>query len=199
MHGVRTVTATPSVAATLTGLAAHRMVFAINSLLMLVIVRHVDSKLVAGLGAAVVFVAATGAGSFLANFVTPAVMRRFGRFAGVNIALLVAAIVQVIASALTLPVMIACAFVLGAAGQVVKLCADSAMQLDVDDPLRGHVFAVQDSVFWVSFLAAVTVAAAVVPPDGHSPALALAGAGVYLTGLLLHTVVGRLGRQRACR
>ena len=49
-----------------------------------------------------------------------------------------------------------CGFLLGAAGQVVKLCADSAMQLDVDDPLRGHVFAVQDSLFWVSFIVAIT-------------------------------------------
>ena len=38
------------------------------------------------------------------------------------------------------------------AGQVVKLCADSAMQLDVDDALRGHVFTVQDALFWIAFV-----------------------------------------------
>lgn len=195
MHGLRTVTATPSVAATLTGLAAHRMVFGINVLLMLVIVRHTDSKAVAGLGVAVVFFAATGAGFLLATVVTPAVLRRFGRFAAVNSALMVAVVVQAIGSVLTLPVMIACALLLGAAGQVVKLCADSAMQLDVDDALRGHVFAVQDSLFWGSFLGSITVAAALVPADGHSPVLALAGAAVYLAGMLLHTAVSRRGRR----
>jgi len=42
---------------------------------------------------------------------------------------------------LQLPVLVVCGFLLGAAGQMVKLCADSAMQIDVDDALRGHVFA----------------------------------------------------------
>ena len=67
------------------------------------------------------------------------------------------------------------------------------MQIDVDDPLRGHVFAVQDSLFWLSFVGAAAVTAAVIPADGHSPALALAGAGTYLAGLVVHTVVGRRG------
>ena len=57
----------PTVAATLSGLAAHRMVFGINTLLVLVMVRHTDTANVAGLGTAVLFVAATGLGSFLAN------------------------------------------------------------------------------------------------------------------------------------
>ena len=82
--------------------------------------------------------------------------------------------------------MVVCGFLLGAAGQVVKLCADTAMQIDVDDALRGHVFTVQDSLFWVSFIAAITAAAAVIPADGHAPALALAGSVVYLIGLAVH-------------
>jgi hypothetical protein len=77
------------------------------------------------------------------------------------------------------------------AGQVVKLCADNAMQLDVDDALRGHVFAVQDALFWMSFILAMALAATVIPPDGHEPALVVAGAGVYLAGLAVHAVVGR--------
>ena len=51
--------------------------------------------------------------------------------------------------------MMVCGFLLGIAGQVVKLCADSAMQLDVDDALRGHVFTVQDSLFWIAFIIAM--------------------------------------------
>ena len=68
-----------------------------------------------------------------------------------------------------MPMMLLCGFLLGAAGQVVKLCADTAMQIDVDDALRGHVFAVQDALFWMSFIVALTAAAAVIPADGHSP------------------------------
>jgi MFS family permease len=195
LHGLRTVNGTPSVAATLAGLAAQRIAFGINTLLLLVIVRHGDSHAVAvaGLGTAVVFVAATGTGSFLANVLTPATVRRLGRFATANWALLLAAAVQAVGTSLLLPVMLVCGFLLGAAGQVIKLCADTAMQMDVDDPLRGHVFAVQDSLFWATFIAAIAVAAAAIPPDGHSPGLALAGAAVYVVGLAVHTVVGRLG------
>jgi uncharacterized protein (TIGR03083 family) len=180
------VLGTPTVAATLSGLAAHRMVFGINSLLVLVIVRHTDTHEVAGLGTAVVFVAATGLGSFLANIVTPPAVKRWGRYATANGALVCAAFIQVAGATLQLAVMVACGFLLGLAGQVVKLCADTAMQLDVDDALRGHVFAVQDSLFWLSFIAATTFSAAVLPADGHAPILALSGSLIYLGGLATH-------------
>lgn len=191
VHGVRTVTAVPAVAATLIGLAAHRMVFGINSLLVLVMVRHTDTQQVAGLGSAVLFVAATGAGSFLAAAVMPVAVRRWGRYATTNGALGIAALVQLVGSGLQLPVMVGCGFLLGMAGQVVKLCADNAMQVDVDDALRGHVFTVQDSLFWMTFIAAIALTASVIPPDGRQPALALAGVGVYLAGLAAHAAIAK--------
>lgn len=191
VHGARTVLAVPTVAATLSGLTAHRMVFGINTLLVLVMVRHTDAAGVAGLGTAVLFVAATGVGSFLATIVTPAAVGRWGRYATANGALLFAALVQLCGAGLQLPVMVVCGFLLGAAGQIVKLCADTAMQIDVDDALRGHVFTVQDALFWMSFIVAVAASAALVPADGHAPSLALAGVGVYLAGLAAHAAVGR--------
>jgi len=190
-YGIRTVRATPSVAATLSGLAAYRMVFGINTLLVLVIVRHSGAAGFAGLGTVVVFVAATGSGSFLANLVTPPAVRRWGRYASANVALLCAAVIQVAGATLQLVVMVACGFFLGLAGQVVKLCADTSMQIDVDDTMRGHVFAVQDSLFWMSFIIAISVAAAVIPADGRSPALALSGSVLYLAGLAAHASIGR--------
>jgi hypothetical protein len=191
VHGIRTVAAVPTVAATLAGLAAHRMVLGINSLLVLVIVRHSDTQQVAGFGTTVLFFAATGVGQFLAAAVMPVAVRRWGRYRTANGALAVSALIQLAGAGLHLPIMVVCGFLLGLAGQVVKLCVDSAMQLDVDDALRGHVFAVQDAVFWMSFILAMALAATVIPPDGHEPALALAGAGVYLAGLAVHAAVGR--------
>jgi len=191
LHGARTVLAVPTVAATLAGLASHRMVLGINTLLVLVTVRHTDTPGVAGLGATVLFAAATGLGLFLATVVTPTLVRRWGRYAAPNGALAFAAVVQLCGSGLQLPVMVVCGFFLGAAGQVVKLCADTAMQIDVDDALRGHVFTVQDALFWMSFILAISVAATVIPPGGYLPALALAGSGVYLAGLAVHASVGR--------
>lgn len=191
VHGARTVLTVRPVAGTLAGLAAHRMAFGINTLLVLVMVRHSDSPDVTGLGlgSAVLFVAAGGIGQFAATIAAPAVISRFGRYATVNGALGVAAVIQLAAIGLHVPVMLSCGLLLGASGQLVKLCADSAMQIDVDDALRGHVFTVQDALFWMSFVAAIAVAAAVIPADGHSPALVAAGAVAYLIGLGLHAAV----------
>jgi MFS family permease len=202
VHGARTVLAVPTVSATLAGLSAHRMVFGINTLLVLVLVRHTDpataanlGPTVAGLGTAASFVGAAGIGSFLANVITPAAVKRWGRYRTPNGALAFAALVQVLGVGLQLPVMIVCAFLLGAAGQVVKLCADTAMQVDVDDALRGHVFTVQDSLFWMALVLTIAAAAAVIPADGRSPGLVLAGSGVYLAGLATHALVGRRTRS----
>jgi MFS family permease len=195
LHGVRTVLDRPTVAATLSGLAAHRMVFGINSLLVLLLVRSGGPGAVSALRSAVLFVAAAGAGAFLANLVTPLVVRRWGRYAAANGALAIAAAVEIAGVGLQLWVLVTGGFLLGGLGQVVKLCADIAIQIDVDDALRGHVFAVQDSVFWVAFLVAITAAACVIPDDGRSPALVAAGGVVYLCGLATHSVVGRVANR----
>jgi hypothetical protein len=57
--------------------------------------------------------------------------------------------------------------------------------------LRGHVFTVQDALFWIAFIIAITLAASVIPADGHKPTLALAGVAVYLAGLAAHAAIGR--------
>ena len=191
LHGARTVLAVPTVAGTLAGLATHRMVLGINTMLVLVMVRHSDTQSVAGLGTSALFLIAGGIGAFLANVITPGAVGRWGRYRTANGALLLAALIQLTGAGLQLPMMMLCGFLLGAAGQVVKLCADTAMQIDVDDALRGHVFTVQDALFWMSFIIAMTAAAMVIPDDGHSPGLALAGSAVYLVGLAVHASVGR--------
>ncbi|MGA9491123.1 MAG: MFS transporter [Mycobacterium sp.] len=196
MHGVRTVLDRSTVAATLSGLAAHRMVFGINSLAVLLLVRSNDNPAISALGSAMLFVAAAGAGSFLANLVTPATVRRWGRSATANGALAIASAIELTGVGLQLWVLVTCGFLLGGIGQVLKLCADTAIQVDVDDALRGHVFAVQDSLFWVAFIGAITVAAFVIPGDGHSPALIAAGSALYLCGMVAHSVVGRRGANR---
>jgi MFS family permease len=194
LHGARTVVQLPTVAATLSGLAAHRMVVGINSLLILLLVHHMSDPAIGGFGTALLFFAATGLGAFLANVLTPAVIRHWGRYATANGALAAAAIIQIAGAGLLLPVMVGCGFLLGVAGQMVKLCADSAMQMDVDDALRGHVFAVQDALFWVAYIVSITVAATLIPDDGHAPMFVLFGSLLYLTGLAVHSIVGRRGQ-----
>ena len=199
LHGARTVLAVPTVAATLAGLAAHRMVFGINTLLVLVMVRHSDTQSVAGFGTSALFLFVGGIGAFLGERHHPGAVGRWGRYRTANVALLFAALIQLGGAGLYLPMMMLCGFLLGAAGQVVKLCADTAMQIDVDDALRGHVFTVQDALFWISFVVAITAAAAVIPADGRSPGLVLAGSAVYLAGLAVHASVGRRAQAAELR
>jgi len=199
LHGVRAVLQRPTVAATLSGLAAHRMVVGINSLVMLVLVHHLPEPTVKGLGVALLFFAAAGLGAFLATALTPPVVRRWGRYAAANGALTAAAIIQIPGASLRLPVMVVCGFLLGVAGQMVKLCADSAMQMDVDDALRGHVFAVQDALFWVAFIVSITVAAALIPDDGRAPMFVLFGSVLYAIGLATHSIVGRRSQPVSSR
>lgn len=198
LHGLRTVVRLPTVAAALSGLAAHRMVVGINSLVILLLVHHMPNPQGDGLGTALIFFAATGLGAFLANVATPVLVKRWGRYSTVNGVLVAAAVIQTCAVALTIPVILGSGFALGLAGQVVKLCADSAMQIDVEDALRGHVFAVQDALFWVAFIVAVAVSAVFIPADGHAPMFVLFGSVVYLIGLLVHSLVARRS-QRALR
>ncbi len=57
------------------------------------------------------------------------------------------------------------------------------MQMDIDDARRGQVFALQDTVFNITFVLAVAVTALVIPADGRSPGVVLAGAACYGLGL----------------
>ncbi|ORW68544.1 MFS transporter [Mycobacterium saskatchewanense] len=191
LHGARTVAQRPTVAATLSGLAAHRMVVGINSLLMLLLVHHMAAAATGGFGIALLFFAVSGLGAFLANVLTPLAVRRWGRYAAANGALAASAVIQLPAATLLIPIMVVSSFLLGVSGQMIKLCADSAMQMDVDDALRGHVFAVQDALFWVAFIVAITVAATLIPEDGRAPVFVLFGSVLYLVGLAMHSVISR--------
>jgi len=143
----------------------------------------------AGVGEAVVLAAA---GLGLAALLTPWLVHHLGGPRTVRIALLVAAATQlVLALRLALPAVLGAAFLLGAAGQVVKLCADAGVQGEVGDEVRGRVFALYDAVFNVCYVLAITAAALLAPPTGVAPWLVAATAGVYLLGLLAHDRVLR--------
>ena len=94
------------------------------------------------------------AGLGVAALLTPWLVHRLGRPRTVRIALLVAAGTQLaLAVWLTLPAVLGAAFLLGGAGQVVKLCADAGVQGEVGDEARGRVFALYDVVFNVCYVA----------------------------------------------
>ena len=82
-------------------------------------------------------------------------------------------------------------------GQTVKLCGDVAMQLDIPDDQRGEVFAIQDAVFNLTFVVAVTVAALGVPDDGRAVGSGSYSGASYAAALL--GVVRRHPHRRTCR
>lgn len=201
VDGARATIATPSVTASFLALAAHRLAFGVNTLLILLLFRYsfqASGPLRAGLAGIGQVVIAAAAGLGAAALVTPWAVRRWGRARTVRRALLVAAAAQLaLAVLLGLVTVVAVAFVIGLAGQVVKLCTDAAVQGEAGDGVLGRVFAVYDIVFNVGFVGAVAATAALSPPDGRAPGLIAAGAGLYLVGLAAHDLVLRRHRGRA--
>ena len=188
--GVRATAATPSVAASFLALAAHRLSFGITTLLTLLLFRYAFTDSgpfragLAGIGEAVLL-AAAGLGT--AALLAPWMVRRWGRPRTIRVALLVATVTQLaLAALLSMPAVLVAAFVLGATGQIVKLCTDAAVQGEAGDGVLGRVFALYDIVFNVGYVLAVAVAALLSPSDGNAPWLLGAAAVLYVLGLLAH-------------
>lgn len=193
--GVRAAARVPSVAAGMAALAAHRLSFGVATLVTLLLYRHTFSSqgfLQAGLAGVGQLLAAGAAGMLLAAVIAPPLVARFGRRRTVRGALVAGAVVT---AGLGLPMlmstMLAAAFGLAAAGQVVKLSLDAVVQRDIGDELRGRVFALYDTVFNVGYVLAVALAAAVVAPDGRAPGLLVLVTVVYLLAALAHAALDR--------
>ncbi len=184
--GATAVWQAPGVTTAMIGIGAHRIVFGVDTLIMVLLLRapHSGQSLPGGLAGFGVAVAATAAGMLLAAAATPLLIPWLGRTRTVGLGLGVALLVQVtFIATLTQGGLLIGAFLLGVAGQTVKLTGDAAMQIDIDDDRRGRVFALQDTVFNLAFLVAIAAAATVIAPDGHTPTLVFAGAAVYAAGL----------------
>ncbi|MFD7979781.1 MFS transporter [Streptomyces sp. NPDC059071] len=137
-------------------------------------------------------VAASGAGFFAAAVLSPWTVGRFGPFGWMTLCTGAAAVLTP-ALGLTFartPFLVA-AFVLGLTTQGAKIATDTVVQTSVDDAYRGRVFSLYDVLFNVAFVGAAGVAAAMLPPDGRSPAVVALVTVIY--GLLT------LGLARAKR
>ncbi|MFW0793114.1 MFS transporter [Gordonia sp. CPCC 205515] len=189
LHGVRAVAGSRTVSAALSAIGAHRLVFGMNTLMLLVLSKHTGGG--DGLASVGLVAGFTAGGALLAALVTPYSVERFGRRTTLVTALIIGAIAELALLSFQIAVICAAAFVLGLIGQTAKLCGDVAMQVDIADEVRGQVFSVQDAVFNIAYVGAVTVAALVVPYDGHSLGLPILGTVLYLVGAvvvrLMHT------------
>ncbi|MEU7629954.1 MFS transporter [Nocardia sp. NPDC049220] len=194
------------------GIGTHRIVFGVNTLIMVLVLRQAPmdgTGLSGGLVGFGVAIAATAAGMLVAAVVAPLLIPRLGRSRTVVVSLFVATLVQL---TLVTPIALADsgagrqhghqllligAFFLGIAGQTIKLTGDATMQIDIDDVRRGQVFALQDTVFNIAFLLAIVIAALVIPESGRSLTVVLGGAAIYCVGIAaiaLNTRRGALTR-----
>ena len=185
--GARAALRTPSVAAGFVALFAHRAAFGASSLVTILLLRyslHDVGPLRAGMSGLGEVAFAGGAGLLVAGLLTARLVGRFGRRGAVCGALGVAVVAQLLLGlSMTLPAILMIAFVLIAAGQVIKLCVDSAAQQNVGDETRGRVFALYDTLFNITQVVAVAVAAVLVPENGQAQWLLLAVTVLYLLGL----------------
>lgn len=194
-HGARAVARTPSVASALTAIGAHRIVFGINTLMLLIMTRHsAFGGGITGIGMVAGFIAV---GMFIAAPVAPIAVRRYGRHRTLVAALTVGLCAELTLLTFNSTIICIAAVFIGLIGQVAKLCGDSAMQTDIADDRRGQVFAFQDAVFNIAYVAAITVAALLVSEDGQSPGLVVIGVVVYALGVV--AVLSPLARRIAHR
>lgn len=181
--GMTAVARVPSVAAGLVALVAHRLSFGIVTLVALLLYRNSfisHGLLRAGLAGVCELLAAGAAGLLLAAVLTPLLVARFGQGRTVRGALLTAgSAIVTLGLPMIMSTILAAAFVLSTAGQVVKLSLDATVQADVADTMRGRVFALYDTLFNLSYVLAVTTTAFLTPPTGHSPSLLLLAAAIY--------------------
>lgn len=129
--------------------------------------------------------ATSGIGFFMAAVITPWATERFRPESWIPIMLATAGVLGLV---LCLPFrqlgFLVAGFVLGVAGQSVKICTDTIVQRDVEDAYLGRVFAIYDMLFNGVFVIAAGVAALMLPANGKSyPVLVVAAIGYLLSAL----------------
>ncbi|HYJ74742.1 MAG TPA: MFS transporter [Kineosporiaceae bacterium] len=156
----------------------HRLAFGLTTVATILVCRYRLSDAAdpeAGLAVVASTVLVGGLGFGTAAVVTPIGVRRAGVGSWIIACSAAAAVAQAaVVVALTLPVLLVTAFVIGLSIQSVKICVDAEVQADVDDEYRGRVFSFYDMIYNAAFVASAVLAALVLPPDGYSrPALLL--------------------------
>jgi MFS family permease len=194
--GARHVWARRPAAVALGVICVHRVCFGVLTLMTLLLYRNTftgHGGLFPGRLTGLSEILAAGAlGTLLAAAVTPRVVRRIGKARWISVALAGAGAVELglglpFLPSTTVIATVALAFV----GQAVKICVDTTLQESVEDDYRGRVFSVYDTLFNITYVAALLLAAVLLPTSGVSSAMLVAVAGLYLL-----TAAAQLQRSR---
>ncbi|MGN9837438.1 MFS transporter [Nonomuraea sp. H19] len=178
--------------ATMGAMAAHRFFYGMATALGIILYRYyfTDGDADLALRGVGVVVATSGVGYFLAVIITPYATERFTIERWVPIALSVAG---VLTGALVLPFqewgLPVAGFVLGVAGQSVKICADTTVQRDVEDIYLGRAFSIYDMLFNGMYVLAAALSAAILPANGKSYLAVVIIAVGYPVAALLYRMI----------
>jgi MFS family permease len=184
--GARHAWSRPPAAAALLAIGLHRVCFGLLTLMTLLLYRnglHSWGVLFPGGLTGLSEVLGAGAvGTLLAAVVTPRVVRRLGKARWITLLLVGGAVTQVgLGLPFLPPTIVAAGLALGFVTQAIKICVDTTLQETVADDYRGRVFSVYDTLYNVTFVGAVVVAAFVLPSSGVSyPLLVVVGVAYLL-------------------
>ncbi|MEV4094015.1 MFS transporter [Streptosporangium saharense] len=198
IDGARHIAGHRAAAAALGAMATHRFVYGMCTAMVVMLSRYyfADSAENA-LDVTSLVLATSGVGYALAVVVTPWATERFGIDTWIPAMLVTAG---VLSFALCAPFQqwgfAAGGFVLGLAGQSIKICTDTRVQRDVEDVYLGRAFSIYDMLFNGTYVIAAAIAAALLPADGRSIlVLGLITAG-YLGGAVVYRMVTPGDRPR---
>ena len=176
-------------------IAAHRLIYGIVTVAMILVFRNYFHRLdqvdaaIADLG---LFVIITGAGFVFASVVTPPLSARVGLRGTMIISLLASGVFQLLPGAIYSKVpLIVAAFLLGLTAQCIKICVDTLVQAHVADEFKGRVFVLYDMIFNVALVVAAMIAAVILPADGKSVIILIIMAVGYLLVAVAFTLVSR--------
>ena len=176
-------------------IAAHRLIYGIVTVAMILVFRNYFHRLdqvdaaIADLG---LFVIITGAGFVFASVVTPPVSARVGLRGTMIISLLASGVFQLLPGAIYAKVaLMVAAFLLGLTAQCIKICVDTLVQAHVADEFKGRVFVLYDMIFNVALVVAAMIAAVILPADGKSVIILIIMAVGYLLVAVAFTLVSR--------
>ncbi|NUT32359.1 MAG: MFS transporter [Hamadaea sp.] len=123
-------------------------------------------------------VIAGAAGAGIAAMITPAATRRFGPQRWITIMLAsIAAAILALGLPFIAPLLLVAAALMNIASQSMKIIVDATLQHECEDDYRGRIFSLNDTVFNVSMVTGLFLAALTLPANGKSVA-ALAGIAV---------------------
>ncbi|MFC4012887.1 MFS transporter [Nonomuraea purpurea] len=187
-------------ASTMGAMAAHRFFYGIATALGIILYRYyfTDGDTEAALRGLSLVVATSGVGYFMAVIITPYATQRFKIETWVPIALTAAGVLTAV---LALPFqewgLPATGFVLGVAGQSVKICADTTIQRDVEEIYLGRAFSIYDMLFNGMYVLAAALSAVILPADGKSYLAVMIAVIGYPAAGLAYRVITRQGRSTA--